>query len=202
MKIETLDELRSILGAPNPVLEKKIYTYLNPRMLDFIQHAPLVLISTVDSDGVPTISPKGDHPGFVVTEGNSKLQIPERKGNKLAYSLANILNGSKVALLFIVPGTHEVLRVQGQGELINDPELNQKLASGTQKALLATQVSVDSCYFHCGKALLRSKLFSSDIELRDMNISFGLELSDNGGLDASDTEKFDNGVRNRYQTDL
>lgn len=200
--ISTFDEVREILGSPNANLEKKIYRYLNPRMVRFIEHSPLVFISTIDSEGFPTISPKGDHPGFVKVEGTSTLYLPERKGNKLAFSFQNILQGSKAALLFIVPGTHEVLRVQGGCELLNDTEINRQLASHSHDALLVNRFTVDTCYFHCGKALLRSQLFSPDLVLEDMQISFGLELSDNGGFDRCEADAFDLGVKGRYRTDL
>ena len=202
MIIESPDQLGGILGNPHPALEKKIYKYLNPRMQRFIEHAPLLFMSTVDEDGFPTISPKGDHPGFVKVENNTSLVIPERKGNKLAYSFRNILSGSKVALLFIVPGTNEVLRVHGEAVLICDQELNKQLNSRNQDALMATRVSVVSSYFHCGKALLRSGLFSGETEYRDMDISFGREMSENNAFDAAEAVEFDIGVKSRYKTDL
>lgn len=202
MNIDSFEQVRSLLGEPAKGLERKIYSYLNPRMINFIRHSPLLFISTVDRDGFPTISPRGDHPGFALVENESTLYIPERKGNKLAFSFANILSGSKLALLFVVPGTNEILRVHGVGSLVNDADLNKSLASQSQDALLATKVEVVNCYFHCGKAFLRSGLFSEGLELQDMKISFGLELSENGGLDKSESEGFDAGVHSRYQTDL
>lgn len=202
MKIESFNEVRELLGEPNKNLDKKIYPHLNSRMVAFIQRSPLLFISTVDEEGYPTISPKGDEPGFTLVENVSTLYIPERKGNKLAFSFKNILKGSKVALLFVVPGTNEVLRVHGKGSLINDGELNKRLSSKSQNAILVTKLDVVSCYFHCGKAFLRSKLFSDDLQMIDMKISFGLELSDNGGLDKSESQLFDEGVKSRYKTDL
>ncbi len=190
------------MGTPNPVLNKKIYSALNSRMVAFIEHSPLAFIASVDSDGFPTISPKGDAPGFILVEDKNTLLIPERKGNKLAFTFENILSGSKLAVLFVVPGTNEVLRVQGSAELYNDPVLNRKCASASQEALLVTRLQVDHAYFHCGKAFLRSKLFSNELQLQDMKISFGKELLENNAFGDAEAAQFDDGVKDRYKTDL
>lgn len=78
--------------------------------------------------------------------------IPERKGNKLAFSFANILNGSKIALLFVVPGTNEILRVHGVGSLVIDANLNKALAS---KSTVLTEASPS-----CGSAVIYDGSFS------------------------------------------
>jgi uncharacterized protein len=202
MKIETLEQLRGVLGQPNPVIDKKIYPELNPRMQYFVENAPQAFIATVGNDGFPTTSPKGDAPGFIQIEKPSTLLIPERKGNKVAITCRNILAGSKVALLLVVPGTHEVLRIHGSAELIYDAALNERLASRSHSALLVTRVTVENCYFHCGKAFMRSKLFSEELEHKHISISLGEELSGNGAFDAQDAKAFDEGVKTRYQTDL
>ncbi len=202
MIIQSLEEIRRIIGTPNPILDKKIYRYLNPRMERFIEHSPVVFIATVDVDGFPTISPKGDAAGFVKIEDAETLLIPERKGNKLAYTFQNILAGSKVALLFVVPGTNEVLRVHGTAVIEWDESLNARLASESHDALVVTRLTVNSCYFHCGKAFLRSRLFSKDTVLRDMGVSFGEELARNAALETEQVQDFDEGVVNRYKTDL
>lgn len=201
-RITNIDDVQGILGSPKPNLHKKIYNHLNGQMQQFIRHAPLLFISTVDESGFPTISPKGDGPGFVMIEDKQHLLIPERKGNKLAVTFRNILNGSKMGLLLVVPGTNEVLRVQGSAELLADDALNQTLASQSQDALLVTRVSIDHCYFHCGKAFLRSQLFSDTLEKTDMKISFGAELAGNSGLEPEGIQGFDEGVKTRYETDL
>lgn len=202
MEIKEFSKVREILGEPNPATKNKIYSFLNPRMINFINHSPLVFISTIDSDGFPTISPKGDFPGFVNIQNQNTLLLPERKGNKLAFSYENILNGSKVGILFLVPGTNEVLRVQGSSEVIFDEQLNALLSSQTQKALLIMKIKVSSCYFHCGKALLRSKLWESDKYLETLKISFGQEIAENNGMSSAEIFEFDSGVKSRYETDL
>lgn len=207
MKIDSMEQLRDILGSPHPATQDKIYDYLNRGMQAFIQQSPLLLMATLDEDGFPSISPKGDAPGFVHVQDALHLLIPERKGNKMALSFSNILTGSRLGLLFIVPGVSEVLRVQGAAEILHDPELNARLASDSQQALVVTRLQVQSAFFHCGKALLRSKLWAEDLQHADLKVSFGEQIADNPRkqsalLAKQDIPAFDAGLRERYQSDL
>lgn len=202
MNLSSVDQVREILGKPSPMAAGKIYDHLNERMVPFIQHSPLIMVSTVDSDGFPTISPKGDDPGFVHVEDAGHLLVPERKGNKLAFSFQNILEGSKVGLLFMVPGTTEVLRVHGTPTLVHDDRLNQQLTSKTQQALLVMRLQVVNAYFHCGKALIRSGVWNPDTPRHRVKVSFGQEIAENRNLSSPEADAIDEGVTERYQTDI
>ena len=202
MDINELDQIRDILGEPSPNASGKIYDHLNDRMLTFIAHSPLVMVSTVDADGFPSISPKGDDPGFVKAENAQQLLIPERKGNKLAFAFQNILAGSKVGLLFMVPGTTEVLRVHGTPTLVHDADLNRELTSKTQPALLVMRLQVANAYFHCGKALIRSGIWNPDTPKQPVKVSFGQEIAENRSLTEPEAKHIDEGVRERYETDI
>ena len=82
-ELTSVEQIRSIVGEPNPLASKKIYTCLNEQMRAFIQSSPLVMLSTVDELGFPTISPKGDKAGFVRVQDQNTLLLPELRGNKL-----------------------------------------------------------------------------------------------------------------------
>ena len=194
--------IRAILGEPNPLSAKKIYTYLNDRMLEFIESTSLVMISSVDEEGFPTISPKGDAAGFIGIKDNKTLQIPERKGNKLAFTFRNVVESNKVGLLFMVPGTPVTLRATGTVRLIHDKALNKKLASRTQEALLVSEISIEKAYFHCAKPLLRSDLWSPSKWRQEIKVSFGTEIAENVGESEDFIEEFDAAVDSRYKTDL
>src|SRR5438128_2749052 len=105
--LKTVDQVRAIIGEENPVVRTKLFDELEPTAIDFIRHSPFLLLSTADREGRPDVSPKGDGPGFVSVEDERTLLIPEQKGNKLIFSLQNILTNPKVGLLFLVPGTEE-----------------------------------------------------------------------------------------------
>ncbi|SDS90673.1 hypothetical protein SAMN05216271_3060 [Halopseudomonas sabulinigri] len=202
MKVQSMEQLRSVLGEPHPLTASKIYDHLNPSMCEFIAQSPLLMMSTVDRNGFPTVSPKGDDPGFVMVDDDLQLLIPERKGNKMALSFANILAGSRLGLLFLVPGVSEVLRVQGEAEILIDPVLNARLSSKGREALLVTRLRVSEAYFHCGKALLRSRLWAEDLQHSGLRISFGEQIAGNTSLRDSEVPAFDAAVQQRYDVDV
>jgi len=201
-RIESTAALRKLLGSPSELVPYKIHRELNARAMEFIGKSPMLMLSTADAGGHATVSPKGDPAGFVRVENDRTLLIPERKGNKLIFTLQNILANPKVGLIFLVPGTCETLRVQGLAELLDDPEVCEKLSMRGNKALLAIRVSVTECYFHCAKAFLRSDLWNPDTWPEKMTISFGEEIAARGGMAPEAAPEFDRGVRERYKTDL
>lgn len=201
-EIKTEQQLRDIIGTANPMASKKIYSSLNQRMLDFIEKSPLVMLSTVDQFGFPTISPKGDKQGFVQVDKQGRLLIPELRGNKLAFSLNNILQHPQVALFFIVPGSLETLRIHGECRLLSGELLCKKLASDSHNALLVMEVTVKNAYFHCAKALLRSHLWESSTWPDPIKISFGKEIAENSGSDDQFIKQVDDAVDARYVTEL
>jgi len=200
--IQTPAQLRALLGEPNPQVPKKIHTRLGRQALAFIARAPMLFLSTTDANGRSTVSPKGDAPGFVRAADDRTLLIPERKGNKLLFSLQNILANPHVAMIFIVPGTNETLRVSGQAQLHDDRELCEQFVERAQPALLVTRVQVTQCYFHCAKAFLRSDLWKPASWSEPIAVSFGEEIAQEGALKSADIAVFDEAVRSRYRTEL
>ena len=160
--ISTEQDLEAILGQAHAFVKEKICDTLDDAMKTFIERSPLVFVSTIDSRGQLDISPKGDAPGFVLTDNEDNLLIPERPGNKLALGFKNLLNNDHIGLIFVAPNMRETLRVKGTARISNDPALLQSLSAKGKPAILCTAVSVDECFFHCGKAMIRSKLWVPD----------------------------------------
>jgi PPOX class probable FMN-dependent enzyme len=194
--------LRELIGAPRELVKLKIHPELNAAAREFIARSPMAFLATCGADGMPTVSPKGDLPGFVHVADERTLLIPERKGNKLIFSLQNILENPKVGLLFVTPGTCETLRLQGVAELRDDPALCEALSARGSPALLVLQVRVQNCYFHCAKAFLRAQLWQPESWPAAMKVSFGEEIAQGGGLLKEQIPGFDAEVQARYQTDL
>jgi PPOX class probable FMN-dependent enzyme len=202
MSIQTLTQLRAIIGEPNSQVPLKLHRQINPQAREFIARSPMFLLSTADAAGQPTVSPKGDGPGCVRVADARTLLIPERKGNKLAFSLQNILANPRVGLIFLLPGTGETLRVSGDAELLDERVLCESFVERGQPALLVTRVRVTQAYFHCAKAFLRAELWKPETWTEGMKISFGHEIAEEGGLRTEQIEAFDSGVQQRYKTDL
>jgi PPOX class probable FMN-dependent enzyme len=160
--ITTEAALEALLGEPMEYVRLKVRDRLDDGMTTFISHSPLALISTIDEHGRVDVSPKGDPPGFVMVDGDGDLLIPERLGNRLTFGLRNILRNGQIGLLFVVPTERETLRVKGRATLHHDPEVLEGMSVGGRPALMYTRVRVEECFFHCGKALIRSKLWQPD----------------------------------------
>jgi len=201
-KIGDITTLRKLIGSPSELVPFKIHRRLNERAIDFIGKSPMLMLSTADASGHATVSPKGDPAGFVHVPDDRTLLIPERKGNKLIFTLQNILANPKVGLIFLVPGTCETLRVQGHAELVDDADVCDRLSMRGNKALLVIRVSVTECYFHCAKAFIRGELWNPDTWPEKIPISFGEEIAEQGGMARETAAEFDKGVAQRYKTDL
>ena len=201
-RIENAEALRKLIGFPTEMVPHKIHRELNARAIAFIGKSPMLMLSTTDARGQATVSPKGDPAGFVHVEDDRTLLIPERKGNKLIFSLTNILSNPAVGLIFLVPGTCETLRVQGTAELLDDVSLREKVPARNSKALLVIRVRVNECYFHCAKAFLRADLWKPETWPEKMTISFGEEIAENGGIGREAIGEFDRAVAGRYKSDL
>ena len=172
-KIQSLEQLRAVIGDEIPRLHEKNIDHVDEFARDFIEKSPLIVLSTADERGRMDASPKGDAPGFVEVLNEHTLLIPDRPGNKLAYGHQNILSNPNVGILFIVPNTRETLRINGRAELSCEPDLLQQLAARDKPATLVIRVFVDECFFHCGKAMLRSKLWDSSTWQENFRVSFG-----------------------------
>lgn len=200
--IDSHERLRALLGEPSAQVMSKFHRRLNTRARHFIARAPMLFLGTSDEHGHPSVSPKGDAPGFVHVHDDTTLLMPEQKGNRLLQSLQNILANPAVQLIFLVPNTGETLRVDGRASLDDDPALCASLSQRAKPALLAIRIEVSRCYFHCAKAFLRSGLWDPATWPAAAAISFGAEIAEAGGLAPDAVEAFDQAVRGRYKTDL
>lgn len=161
-EISSHEALNALLGEPNEVVQLKIHTQLDPEMREFIAASTLVFVSTLDSNGLPDVSPKGDPAGFVNVLDDNTVCIPERPGNKLMYGFHNVLDNPAIGVIFVVPNCRETLRIKGRATLTQDPQLLASMSVNKKPALLATRIAVEECFFHCGKAMIRSKVWQPE----------------------------------------
>ncbi|MGI9287574.1 MAG: MSMEG_1061 family FMN-dependent PPOX-type flavoprotein [Pseudomonadales bacterium] len=160
--VKTEDELELVIGPSLDRLKEKIYQSLDEAMIEFVRRSPLMFLSTVDSNGQADVSPKGDSPGFVHVDVNGNLLIPDRPGNRLIFGFKNILRNSNVGAIFVVPNMRETLRIKGKASISRDPAVLRELSERGKPALLCTHISIDECFFHCGKAMIRSNKWKPD----------------------------------------
>ncbi|MFM0737358.1 pyridoxamine 5'-phosphate oxidase family protein [Paraburkholderia xenovorans] len=156
--LTTLDQLEAIYGQPHERAVRKEIPYVNEDYRALIEASPFVVLATAGPEGLDC-SPRGDAPGFVRVLDEHTLALPDRVGNNRIDSLRNIIAGPQLALLFIIPGVGESLRVNGRGRISSQPELLDSFAVDGKLPRTVLLVDVDAVYFHCSKALVRSKLW-------------------------------------------
>lgn len=154
-------ELRALIGHPSEVMVKGRLGAIDDHCRAYIAASPFVVVASANAAGDIDVSPKGDPPGFVQVLDDSMLAIPERPGNRRADTFSNVLQNPRVALIFLVPGKQETLRVSGTATIVRDRWLRDRMAIAGKAPALALVVAVDEASIHCAKCVIRSKLWDS-----------------------------------------
>jgi len=171
MALDSVADLRTVY-RPAPKQDKAVH-HLDRHCVDFIAKSPFFVLSTADGDGVCDGSPKGGPPGFVQVLDEHHLAWADLSGNNRLDSFQNLVTNPHVAVLFMIPGLDETLRVHGTAELVTDPELGQRVAVDGKRAKVTVVVTVEEAYLHCAKALRRAELWSPDSWLPDDELPSG-----------------------------
>lgn len=199
--ITTVEQLASLFDEPGAGSLKKEVPFIHPHYRALIEASPFAILATSGPGGLDA-SPRGDAPGFVVVEDETTLLIPERRGNNRVDSLRNIVSDPRVALLFLIPGLGETLRVNGRASIIVAPELLARFEVDGKAPKCVIRVEVDTVFFQCARAILRSKLWQGPPKDQDNALpSTGLILAalSNGAIGG---ETYDLELTSRQQNTL
>lgn len=159
--VTTLEELAALYGAVNPNSLRKEVPRLTSAYRAWIERSPFVAIATSGPDGLDC-SPRGDPAGQLIRVIDDRtIALPDRRGNNRLDTLKNIVADPHVALLFLLPGINETLRVNGRARLTTDPALRQSFAVDGKLPVTMIVVSIDAVYFQCARALMRSCLWDA-----------------------------------------
>lgn len=161
--ITSEEQLREVLGFPAPRNIQKVISRVDKHCRIFIEKSPFLLLATYDQHGKIDVSPKGDPPGFVQILDEQTLAIPDRPGNRRADSLTNILQNSRIGMLFMIPGKSETLRVNGSAQIVRDTWLREKMQVNGKVPALAIVVKVEEAFVHCAKCVIRSHLWETEL---------------------------------------
>jgi len=149
--------LRDLYTEPRPTSIAKVQYKIDHHCREFISKSPFIILGT-DGD----VSPKGDFPGFVEVLDDNTVAIPDRSGNNRLDSYINILTNPKVAIMFLIPGISEVLRIRGTAKISRDEKLLTKMTMNGQEPKTALIIYVNEIYLHCAKAIARSDIWNPD----------------------------------------
>ncbi len=163
-RITSLDDLETLYGAPVPGSLLKELDRLNQHYRQFVEAAPFVVVATSGPGGLDC-SPRGDPAGFVRVTDERTVMIPDRRGNNRLDTLRNIVTDPRISLLFLIPGVGETLRINGHAEIVVDEQLNASFAMQGKAPKSVIVITIDSVYYQCQKALVRSRLWDPDAQI-------------------------------------
>ena len=157
--VTSVDQIRDTIGEPLPPIVEKVIDHLDEVCRTFIERCSFVVIASANGDNEPDISPKGDPEGFVRVLDEKHLAIPDRPGNRRADTFQNLLENPHLAIIFIIPGKGETLRVRGEARIVRDEALRESMAVNERVPEFAIVVHVEQALMHCPKPIVRSKLW-------------------------------------------
>jgi uncharacterized protein len=159
-RINTIAQLEQLCGEVKETSIKKELPYIHDVYRPMITASPFFVLATSGEAGLDA-SPRGDPAGFVQIQDAQTLLLPERRGNNRVDSLRNIIEDPRVALLFMIPGVAETLRVNGVAKISVAPDLLTRFLIEGKPPKCVIVVAVKSVYFQCGRALIRSQLWDA-----------------------------------------
>src|SRR5262245_52122893 len=144
--IRTVEELEAIYGTPGETSTVKEIDWISPEYRRLIEASPYAALATVGPEGIDC-SPRGDQPGFVRIHDERTLMLPDRRGNNRVDSLRNIVRDPRVALLFMIPGAGNTLRVNGRAHLSADKALLDSFKMDGKPPRSVMVMTVETIYF-------------------------------------------------------
>ncbi|ANY78954.1 pyridoxamine 5'-phosphate oxidase [Microvirga ossetica] len=157
--ITTIADLESLYGEVNKGSLLKETDRIVPEYRALIEASPFLALATRGPEGLDC-SPRGDGPGFVRVQDEKTLLLPDRRGNNRIDSLKNIVRDPGVALLFLIPGIGETLRVNGRAAISVEPSLLESFSVDGKAPRSVIAITVEAVFFQCARAILRSELWN------------------------------------------
>jgi uncharacterized protein len=148
--------------TPNRIPRDKVVDRLDRHCRAFIELSPFATLATADAAGWPDVSPRGGDPGFVKVLDEHALLLPDRQGNNRVDGLRNVVANPRVALMFLVPGIDETLRVFGTATLLAPEAVDVDLTEFGREPRSVLRVDVQRAYFQCAKSVMRSGLWDPE----------------------------------------
>jgi PPOX class probable FMN-dependent enzyme len=162
VRIEKIADLEALYGLPGETSIAKEIPYLSPEYRAMMEASPFAALATSGPEGLDC-SPRGDRHGQLVRIVDDRtLMMPDRRGNNRADSLKNIIRDPRVALMFLIPGSGNALRVNGSAYIDADPALCESFAVEGQKPRSVIVMTIEAVYFQCARALVRSELWNPE----------------------------------------
>ena len=157
--ITTIEDLKAIYGEAGEASTAKVTAVLTPAYRTMIERSPFVALATVGPEGLDC-SPRGDRGAVVRIEDDRTLALPDWRGNNRVDSLLNIVRDPRVALMFLIPGSNSVMRINGRAVVSIAPELLGSFEMDGRHPRSVVVVTIEEAYFQCARAVMRAELWN------------------------------------------
>lgn len=159
--IDTIEALEAFyIEKPGGAAVEKVTDRLTRAYHAWIMASRFCVISTVGPEGTDG-SPRGDDGPVVRVLDAKTLALPDWRGNKRLDTLRNIVRDGRVSLMFFVPGSGNVMRVNGRAVVTADQDLCASFAQHGKTPKSVIVVTISEVYPQCARAIMRSGLWTS-----------------------------------------
>ncbi|MEP1330258.1 pyridoxamine 5'-phosphate oxidase family protein [Pseudophaeobacter sp.] len=153
--LKTIEDLEALYGTPGAPSLRKVARRMTPLYRQWIMASKLCMLTTVGPDGTDD-SPRGDDGPVVLELDPGTLALPDWRGNNRLDSLRNIIRDGRVSLMFLVPGSNNVVRVNGSARVTADADLRARFDRNGKQPATVTVIAIDEIYSQCARALMRA----------------------------------------------
>ena len=158
--IEDITELEALYGTPGEAALVKVARTLTPTYRKWIMASKFCVLSTIGPEGTDA-SPRGDDGPVVQELDAGHLALPDWRGNQRLDSSRNIVRDPRVSLMFFVPGSLNVVRVNGTAKLTTDEALLARFERAGKRPQTVTVIQIHEIYSQCARAIMRAGLWTS-----------------------------------------
>ncbi len=153
--------LEALYGTPSVPAMRKVAQQMTPQYRRWIMTSRFCVLSTVGAGGTDG-SPRGDDGPVVQELDPHTLAMPDWRGNNRMDSLRNIVEDGRVSLMFMVPGSNTVVRVNGTARITLDDDLRARFDHKGKLPRSVIVIAISEVYTQCARAVMRAGLWSRD----------------------------------------
>ncbi len=197
--VTTQEQLAALYDAPRELVLKKVAARIDEATAAYIARAPFCVLATAGRRGLHA-TPRGDAPGFVAVLDETTLALPDRRGNNRIDALRDVIEDPRVALLFMIPGVGETLRVIGTARLTADPALKARFTVAGKEPATVMLIAVEQVFMQCQRAVVRSGIWKDRARPEGVPSAGTLLAQHTGGL--VEAESYDREVGPRVEATL
>lgn len=158
------EDLNNLYGPPGDPVLRAIKSHLTDFHVEYLRQATFFVLSTGNERGLDA-SPRGGSPGLVQILDPKTVCFADWPGNNKIESLRNIVRFPQVGMLFLFPGLDIFMRINGKAGVTTDAGVLDRLKEGTRVPKAAVVVTVEEVLFHCGRAVNRAGLWTTEAHL-------------------------------------